>query len=620
MRAILWLCFIVFPLAGQNRIARLAYSVADTTQSQTIQAEAVYNWIINNIAYDTKQIKKGIHEYTPQQTLKRKKAVCYGYSELFYEMCKALEIEAYMINGYCKGFGYINQDHFTRSNHTWNIIYADLKWIYVDATWGAGGLYYDYSFYAKMMKKLGSQRILANKIKFKPEPTNDYFNATGEEMIKTHFPIDSKWQFKEHPVTYNHFVFNEDDTLRYVNYNRELKEVRHHTISNQQFKDALNSPRYNPFNRFDIAHAYYKMSGQITINKKASFDSTMLEPFTKNMQYCDSATRYIKEFKTVSRAIFKEKSRNRKTSYKLGSKGIAGLRKVPTNSKEAYHKELNKIKKTDRDLKKTKLTAQLDMEKLENNISIVVDSVESYDSLTYINYIQSLEDRINRAESRLDQLTKLENNLHATCNNITFQNDSILYNLRNAIETLENITKSIHTMDEHNVFVECVNLYNFYMNYDFYAKAKKEAKSQIAGQYNTIQGIYSSAIESYNAVINGYNSLAKLTGNNEPYTTKVNEIRKRIYDIHRIELRTISEMKSHNESWESLLQAQNDIMEGYGKKELNKVQAILEKYYNLIMARSTMNYNQDMALYTEIRNGASQNKKALRYAIREIGR
>ena len=605
-------------LSAQTKFKKFVYSVADTNQSERAQVESVYNWMINNISYDTKQLKKGLHEYTPEQTLKRKKAVCYGYSDLFAEMCDVLDIEAYIINGYCKGFGYVDQDYFTRSNHSWNIVYADKEWIWLDATWGAGGLYYDYSIYSKIMKKLDSDKGLQTKIKFQPEPTDEYYNIPAEKLLKTHFPIDSKWQFNDYPLPYKTFAFNEKDTLVYINYNRDLKEVRNHGVINQQIKDALNSPRYNPDNKFDIANAYYKMATQFPITKKTYLDTSMIQQFTINIHYCDSSVKYIKQFRSKSKTLYKTKNRKRKWQYRLGIKTMAKMKKIQTEEIESYHKEMRKIHKLEGDLKETKIIAQLELEKLENDVWISVDTIENYDTVTYDRYLQKAEDKLNTANEKMEQLFKQEDKLRTTSGTNMYQNDSILYNLEKMVEMLDNINASIGTMNEHLTFLSCVSLSLYYTRYDAISKQKKNVNTDMVDQYNKMQETYALAVELFNLSIASYSALAKLTGNNEPYTSKINEIRKQLYDLHRIKIRSIALLRAQNDGWETLLTKQNEIMESYGKKELKKLGAHLGKYYNFVMGRSTMYFNQDMTAYEKIRNNASFNKKTLKMAIREI--
>ena len=108
-----YLFTISISLFSNDKIGRLTYSIADTSKIQTEQAREVYSWITENIAYDTHQLEEGNKYYSPEQTLRRKKALCYGYSELFHEMCEVLGIESYIIYGYCKGFDYVKGEPLT---------------------------------------------------------------------------------------------------------------------------------------------------------------------------------------------------------------------------------------------------------------------------------------------------------------------------------------------------------------------------------------------------------------------------------------------------------------------------------------------------------------------------
>jgi len=107
---------------------------------QFLKAKTLHDWICDNIAYDAEMYFSG--RVTSQDyvtVLKKKKAVCSGYTNLMNKMCELAGVESIGINGYSKGFGYsgkIGKD----TDHAWNAVHIGNKWYLVDVTWDAGPL------------------------------------------------------------------------------------------------------------------------------------------------------------------------------------------------------------------------------------------------------------------------------------------------------------------------------------------------------------------------------------------------------------------------------------------------------------------------------------------------
>jgi hypothetical protein len=113
-------------------------SLTKGLSDQFLKAKILHDWICDNIAYDAEMYFSG--RVTAQDyiaVLKKKKAVCSGYTNLFNQMCELAGIESIGINGYSKGFGYdgkIGKD----TDHAWNAVHIGNKWYLVDVTWDAG--------------------------------------------------------------------------------------------------------------------------------------------------------------------------------------------------------------------------------------------------------------------------------------------------------------------------------------------------------------------------------------------------------------------------------------------------------------------------------------------------
>lgn len=121
------------------------------------KARAIYFWITENIQYDIKSYNKGKKRITFKcksqkdcalkkiefenklinKTLRRKKAICSGYSLLFKRMCDLAKLNSQVLDGYIK----TKPTHVGRMgilDHSWNRLEIDHQFYYLDLTWAAG--------------------------------------------------------------------------------------------------------------------------------------------------------------------------------------------------------------------------------------------------------------------------------------------------------------------------------------------------------------------------------------------------------------------------------------------------------------------------------------------------
>ena len=157
------------------------------------KARAIYNWICDNIVYDT---TKQIHD--AETCYKTRRGVCQAYCELFCYMAETVGLTADIIFGKTKDAeGQISDEH------SWVFVYTHAyDGIFIDPTWGAGGV---------------------DGVKFVKNNDNaNWFNVSPYWLIFSHFPDQPYWskldiaieeeQFKKLPVI---TVNNETDGKDY---------------------------------------------------------------------------------------------------------------------------------------------------------------------------------------------------------------------------------------------------------------------------------------------------------------------------------------------------------------------------------------------------------------------
>jgi len=176
-----------------SKIDKLAKSINKDFKKPEEKARAIYAWIAMNVAYDTKgmtstksvsfsyttqedkrQKEKKMEEDLALKTMKKKKAVCQGYSTLYKILCEKTSLECKIISGTSKTSMKDIGKAPGRMDHAWNVVKIKGKWKLVDATWGAG--YLDQS-----------------TGRFKKVYSDFYFMTDPEKFFLKHYPGEKKW-------------------------------------------------------------------------------------------------------------------------------------------------------------------------------------------------------------------------------------------------------------------------------------------------------------------------------------------------------------------------------------------------------------------------------------------
>ncbi|KAJ5718384.1 hypothetical protein N7488_004030 [Penicillium malachiteum] len=123
----------------------LANELTAPFPSLTDKARAIFTWLHHNIAYDTVAFyNDAVKPSTPQSTLATGLAVCEGYAGLFATLANKVGMEAVVVGGHGKGYGYTplapgSSAPPFKAGHAWNAVKIDGgRWKLIDPCWGAG--------------------------------------------------------------------------------------------------------------------------------------------------------------------------------------------------------------------------------------------------------------------------------------------------------------------------------------------------------------------------------------------------------------------------------------------------------------------------------------------------
>jgi hypothetical protein len=188
-----------FPRDQVTSISQLSRHLTSPFSNKTDKARAIFVWLHHNIIYNTEAFFSGnLKPSTPSSTLSSGLAVCEGYAGLFSELAAQAEIEAKVVSGYGKGFGFISPTRGKvpefESNHAWNMVKLDSQeWHLIDSCWGAGHVSSD-------------KRWVTT---FNPR----YFCSSAEEFGRDHFPQDQEMQLRQSPRLWEEFILTPEGPI-----------------------------------------------------------------------------------------------------------------------------------------------------------------------------------------------------------------------------------------------------------------------------------------------------------------------------------------------------------------------------------------------------------------------
>ncbi len=180
-----------YPKYTQPR--QLADQINKDFKDDASKVRAAFRWLTHNIRYDLEEYYKpkkviefrftteeerlqklqAIKDKIVQDAFLSKMGVCEEYAQSFKKIADLLEIEAEVIKGYVRNSAQEIGRVPRSTNHAWNAVKVNNKWMILDATWAAG-----YMYNGKWVKDF-----------------NEYFYDVDQQKIKrTHYPDSTKWK------------------------------------------------------------------------------------------------------------------------------------------------------------------------------------------------------------------------------------------------------------------------------------------------------------------------------------------------------------------------------------------------------------------------------------------
>lgn len=189
-------------LPRNDPVGYLARGLCEEFPSYTDKARAIFTWFHHNVVYDTVSFFGNcVKPQTVEDTIFSGLAVCQGYAETYKAIATRAGLDCLLVVGHGKGISHAPLKKGERppppqlGNHAWNAVRIDGgDWKLIDACWGAGHL------------------CSSNNNLFKKEFHPQEFIKSNEEFGESHFPKDTKHQFRTgRAVTWDEYFIGRSD-------------------------------------------------------------------------------------------------------------------------------------------------------------------------------------------------------------------------------------------------------------------------------------------------------------------------------------------------------------------------------------------------------------------------
>ncbi|SNR62500.1 transglutaminase domain-containing protein [Hymenobacter mucosus] len=158
-----------------RNVPSLVTYLVEAARTKQERAEVIFYWITSHIAYDLSSQEYSTYAHVAAETtLRRRKTICSGYTQLYATMASYAGLQCRTIIGY-------TTTPYQSGSHAWNAVLLDNRWRLVDATWGSGG-------------------TVAGTATFVQQLDLRYLFADPDFLLTTHLPNDSRWQLAANPI------------------------------------------------------------------------------------------------------------------------------------------------------------------------------------------------------------------------------------------------------------------------------------------------------------------------------------------------------------------------------------------------------------------------------------
>lgn len=349
-----------------------------------MKVDSIYAWIISNIDYDYDVVNSSnpLQGQSPEQVLKKKETICYGYAELLVDMLSYQGIEATRIEGYTRDYDPEYDYTLFSSDHAWVAIKLDGKWELADPTWDAGYIgripkkvktypkrWTKERTFKKEKKRFKWEKKMerkkkefddaqkgkdpyTDKIGFVRDTSYQHYLVHPDTFLLTHLPEVPEWQLREHTLSMDQFCQPQDSVRMALDdpqgdkldFNTMISDYMAKNIVEQWKHNADSGLAYNPENHSVMAINYYNYIGvfmDTDLKKRIKKLSNFAErPIWEDL--IDKADTAIVHAKLAQKQA-KEVNKQERNYYKASFKAEATAQKAMNKHAEKLLKEVEDL-------------------------------------------------------------------------------------------------------------------------------------------------------------------------------------------------------------------------------------------------------------------------------------
>jgi hypothetical protein len=281
------------PAEVEEDIRKLTAYLIEPAQDETEKARALFSWITQRIQYDEEASGPGQDRINQNlgDILRRKKAICQGYAELFAAMGRRAGLEVEVIDGYSKGT-VTASPRLNKPDHSWNAVRIEGEWHLLDATWGAS--------------------LLQDGNAFASGGRNSYFLTPPLTFLQDHLPAMPMWQLIDCPIEAEAFRIGEiptaaPDTVCFA-YRDSIQAWRELPPTLRRLATARASFRYHPSpaNRHELGQSYMDWAGRLSDRTDAFLDDTegLIRLQDSILQACGQGTYFAEKLYNWQKELY----------------------------------------------------------------------------------------------------------------------------------------------------------------------------------------------------------------------------------------------------------------------------------------------------------------------------
>ncbi len=359
-----FLLFIALSSNAQipNPFHRSVESLANKFKKQypddSTRTVAIYDWIKSYMRYDLRAFEKykfKVNSYSLSKILYRRKALCFGLSKLFQDLCLRSGIKCVQLQGYAFEDPNDPYIHYYYDNHAWNTASINGHWYLFDVTYDNGFIKKKKRVIRKFLNKTFSIPLLYEKTKYIHQPANRFSFKSGAQFIHSHYPVLINGVLINDKVSIASFAKNEVSVSGDYNPSSypNMAQLYDFAGSNEsiQLKIAADqSALFNPKNNLIKTVNYH--NSLFHFNKiKSNFNKSDVDTVIKyaalfkrdnTALHSKNSKRVSDEHKSLLASLNKALSHNERLAIQYNKKGIRGITKLAKTA-EANAIKSNKI-------------------------------------------------------------------------------------------------------------------------------------------------------------------------------------------------------------------------------------------------------------------------------------